>query len=102
MKSFNPQPKPTPKVPTPRKPLNRTKKKKTGELELFFKLNESKSQFCEICGKYIPNPSPFNFHHIKPKSTHPHLRLDPNNIQKICNICHFNIHNNSKHRYEKP
>lgn len=70
----------------------RRKYKPTGELMLFKKIYESRPHFCEWCNKPINGFSIMNYHHIKPKSTHPELRLDENNIVKICDKCHIKTH----------
>jgi hypothetical protein len=44
---------------------------------------------CQCCGA-VPNPKEgisINVDHIKPRKTHPHLALDVNNLQVLCNVC---------------
>lgn len=71
-------------------------KKPTGEVELFRQIYEERDPWCEWCGNPISEFSVANYHHTKPKSKFPELRLDKNNIVKICFECHFNEHNNVK------
>lgn len=72
---------------------NRKQSKATGELELFKRLYEERDPWCEWCGKGIIGFSVVNYHHIKPKSRFPELRLVESNIVKICFDCHFKEHN---------
>lgn len=69
------------------------KKRKTGELEVFKQIYEERPNICEWCGTYINEFSVANYHHIKPKSRFPELRLVKENIIKICFDCHFKEHN---------
>lgn len=73
-----------------RKPRNR---QKTGELALFIEIWGSRPHYCVKCGKWLGNdPKPAFFSHIKSKGARPDLRLDPNNIELLCEECH--------HKYE--
>ena len=44
---------------------------------------------CQCCGA-TPDPKngiSINVDHIRPRKTHPHLALDINNLQILCNVC---------------
>lgn len=69
---------------------------KTGEQEIFFEIYNERPPYCQKCGQSITMFNVSNYHHIKPKSRFPELRLDKNNIIKICFDCHFKIHNKGK------
>ena len=70
-----------------RKPRNR---QKTGELGLFIEIWGSRPHYCVKCGKWLGNePKPVFFSHIKSKGARPDLRLDPNNIELLCEECHY-------------
>lgn len=65
----------------------------TGERELFLKIWNQRLHICNKCGKLLGDePKPVFFSHIKSKGAHPELRLDPDNIELLCEDCH--------HRYE--
>lgn len=65
----------------------------TGERELFLRIWNQRLHICNRCGKWLGDePKPVFFSHIKSKGAHPELRLDPNNIELLCEDCH--------HRYE--
>lgn len=68
------------------------KKEPTGELAVFKEIYEERPDICEWCGVPITGFSVMNYHHVKHKSTHPELRLDKNNITKICVQCHIKAH----------
>lgn len=54
---------------------------------------------CQICGrKSFLNFSKHRLeaHHIKPRSTNPHLRCDITNGISLCSGCHSNIHRHTK------
>lgn len=42
---------------------------------------------CECCG--MIDTSPFHVDHIYPRSTHPDLALDPDNLQVLCDDCNI-------------
>ena len=42
---------------------------------------------CACCGASRKTGAVMNVDHIKPRRTHPHLALDPNNLQVLCNDC---------------
>ena len=67
--------------------IHRTKT--TGERRLFLKIWEEKPHYCENCKTFLGSePKVHFFSHIKPKSTHPELRLEKSNIQVLCFECH--------------
>lgn len=96
---FNPQPKTfTPKKK--RKPISKAKKA-TGEKEVFLEIWDKRPHFCEHCGDYLgEEPNAFFFSHVKPKSTHPELRLEPENIKLHCTDCHYAKDHQTKEQYE--
>lgn len=61
-------------------------------------LKVEKDPFCERCLRkkpklYVPIKVKINgnygvVHHIKPISTHPHLRLVMDNLESLCFVCH--------------
>jgi len=64
--------------------------KKIGEKEIFFEIWEEREHYCKNCKSYLgEEPIAQFFAHIKPKSTHPKLRLDKNNIILLCSDCHY-------------
>ena len=48
---------------------------------------------CEICGDRIYNSSAVEYHHIKTRGAYPELRLKRDNCLRLCQLCHYNIHN---------
>lgn len=44
---------------------------------------------CECCGASPMTGAVLHVDHIKPRSTHPHLELDPNNMQILCEVCNL-------------
>lgn len=70
---------------------------KTGELELFRKIWGERPHYCVKCGKWLGNDlKPIYFSHIKSKGAFPALRLDPTNIELLCEDCHYNYEFNRK------
>lgn len=68
------------------------KRKPTGERNLFLDIWNERPHFCKHCNINLGNePKTFFFSHIKPKSTHPELRLSKDNIQLLCYQCHYNF-----------
>lgn len=66
-------------------------KKSTGEREMFLEIWSERPHICVECGKRLgENPRVHFFSHIKPKSTHPELRLDKTNVRLLCWECHYN------------
>ena len=58
------------------------------------KMKLNHNSICEHCNRVVASL----VHHIKPISTHPHLRLDLNNLQSLCNPCHEAIHRGERFR----
>lgn len=78
------------------------RKKPTGEKDLFLEIWNERSHTCINCSRYLGlEAKTFYFSHIKPKSTHPHLRLDKTNIQLLCFDCHYLFDNSTKANYDK-
>lgn len=44
---------------------------------------------CQCCGSRPTWESPLHVDHIKPRSRHPHLALDPDNLQVLCEACNL-------------
>ena len=42
---------------------------------------------CQCCGATAGDGIVINVDHILPRKTHPHLALDINNLQILCNVC---------------
>jgi hypothetical protein len=42
---------------------------------------------CQCCGASPETGAVLNVDHIKPRKTHPHLALDPDNLQVLCSDC---------------
>lgn len=70
----------------PKSSVKKKPKKKTGELELFLKIwmEMPTPRKCDHCGKPQLVFFPHCFAHIKPKGTHPELRLNKDNIWFSC------------------
>lgn len=84
-----------------RKPMKRSKRKPSGEGELFMEIWSERLHYCSNCSKYLgEEPRSFYFAHLKPKSTHPELRLDKNNISLMCLSCHTEFDAGTKERFE--
>lgn len=67
----------------------KTRRKATGEAELFMALWAVRPHYCENCRVFLGNePRVHYFSHIKGKGAHPELRLKPENIQLLCVKCH--------------
>ena len=86
----------------PFKPIKTKHKppKVTGEREMFLEIWNEREHYCsngEKCknskngiGMYLGSePKTFYFSHIKPKSTHPELRLVKSNVDLLCYDCHY-------------
>lgn len=73
----------------------------TGESELFKEIWKERPNICVHCKRVLHKFNIWYFAHIKPKSTHPKLRLDKNNIRILCVDCHFSETNNSKEIFDK-
>lgn len=63
----------------------------TGEARVFQEIwDERKEHRCSHCYAWLGNVArSWMFSHIKPKSTHPELRLDKDNIELHCYECHY-------------
>lgn len=102
---FRPDPKPEKvekkKAYVIRRTPIRSKRKRTGEMEVFKEIASEREHQCEVqdCGKWIEELSPENFHHDKTKGAHPELRLNKANIKIVCFDCHYTIHNIKKLKF---
>lgn len=77
-------------------------KKATGEGALFMEIWNTRKHYCEHCGDYLgEEPCAQYFAHIKPKSTYPELRLNPDNIRLFCGDCHYAHDFMGKEAFEK-
>lgn len=78
--------------PKPRKPLKRTKlkskRKNTGQAEVFKEIWALRPHCCEVCNVNIPEATASNFSHLIPKGSYPDFMLDPRNILIKCKPCH--------------
>ena len=70
-----------------------TKRKPTGEKEVFRRIWESREHKCLTCGVYISEARAINFSHLLPKGKYPEYRLDERNIVLQCGDCHTRWHN---------
>lgn len=50
----------------------------------FLQQHESR---CQVCGRTARDGIKINVDHIEPRKTHPHLALEPGNLQVLCNEC---------------
>lgn len=64
-------------------------------LELKSKLLYEK-ECCEICSV----DRSLHVHHIFPRSSHPELALDKENLMVLCEKCHKEIHSKDKYRFQ--
>ena len=81
--------KPRKRLKTPKK---RLKKKNTGELEMFREIWEERIHFCSNmnCMKYLGEElNPMFFSHRKSKGAYPELRLKKENVDLLCQECHY-------------
>lgn len=70
-------------------PSAQKKKEATGEARMFGFIWQKRKHICENCKEALSEEPLVNyFSHIKPKSTHPELRLVESNIQLLCCDCH--------------
>jgi len=77
-----------------------TKRKPTGEKEVFRRIWESREHKCLTCGVYISEARAINFSHLLPKGKYPEYRLDERNIVLQCGDCHTRWHNYGKEMRE--
>lgn len=61
-----------------------SKRRPTGEKEIFRRIWESRRHACEICGVVIKEARAANFAHVLPKGSYPELQLDERNIMLMC------------------
>lgn len=64
-------------------------RKKTGELDLFLLLWDMRPHRCVICNKRLNEFSVGYFSHLCSKGSLSAARLDPENIEILCNECHY-------------
>ena len=77
-------------------------RKPTGERDLFLMIWELRPHVCTHCETPLGHEAKAGyFAHIKPKSTHPELRLDENNIRLLCLECHHAYDMQGKKSFEK-
>jgi len=87
--------------PLARKPIKKKFKKASGEAELFKSIWDSRPHYCEHCGIYLGNVMySWFFSHRRAKSIAPELRLDPNNLDLWCRLCHDAWGNRGKEAFE--
>jgi len=78
---FNPQPKPV---------KSTGKKPPSGEGLLFMRIWAERPHRCVNCKVNLGSEAKAHyFAHVKPKSTHPELRLEASNIWLLCVECHY-------------
>jgi len=76
--------------------------KKTGEKDLFWSIWQEREHFCENCGAFLGHEAKtYYFSHIKPKSTHPELRLKKSNVELLCWDCHTSWDGNKVEYYKR-
>ena len=76
--------------------------KEDNERQMFLEIWEERSHICENCKKNLGGePKAQFFSHIKPKSTHPHLRLKKGNVRLLCFDCHYSYDFGSKETFNK-
>lgn len=66
-------------------------KKRRGDLHsLFLEIWKERSHICNRCGKKLGNdPKPIFFSHIKSRGSHPELKMEKENIELLCEKCHY-------------
>ena len=65
-------------------------KKPTGERELFLQIWNERPHYCVKCQKFLGHePKVYFFSHKKSKGSHPELRLVKDNIELLCEECHY-------------
>lgn len=57
--------------------------------ELRYKVLEKYGATCQCCGATRKNGVRIHVDHIKPRSRFPHLELDENNLQVLCEPCNL-------------
>lgn len=58
-------------------------------LQLRYKALTLHGAACQCCGMTRKHGVVLHVDHIKPRSTHPHLQLDINNLQILCEDCNL-------------
>jgi hypothetical protein len=67
-----------------------SKRKKTGEWDMFLEIWSERTHKCLECNMDLGNkPLPIFFSHILTKGRTPELRLDKRNIELLCAVCHI-------------
>ena len=88
-----------------RKPLVRKVQKRrriTGEGVMFLAIWRTRPHVCVNCKVRLDEEAKAGyFAHIKPKSTHPELRLDMNNVMLLCYDCHYAFDHGGKEQFKK-
>lgn len=76
-------------------------RKKSGEGELFLSIWSVRPHICTNCGMFLGDePRAHYFAHIIPKSRGEKYRLDPNNIQILCFLCHHAFDHGTREQFE--
>lgn len=55
--------------------------------QLRWKFLQKHESRCQDCGRTPRDGIVINVDHVQPRKTHPHLALDPSNLQVLCNEC---------------
>jgi len=58
-------------------------------ISLRYRTLSGRGNICECCGNSWSVGNPLQVDHIRPKSTHPELALDPDNLQVLCRECNM-------------
>lgn len=77
------------------------KRKITGELEVFKKIAAERPHVCFVTNTPILKLSVWNMAHVLPKSTHPLLRLEPENIVLVQQWVHDIYDHGDRSKLEK-
>lgn len=67
-------------------------------LHLRYKILKEQGAICALCGSI---EKPMHVDHIKPRSLHPKLELDPNNLQVLCMLCNIGKSNTDETDFRK-
>jgi len=98
--SFNPCPKPEPRAPKPKKPLQ-VRRKVTGEAEMFREIWETCEHECSHCREWLGDEINYSFFdHVLSKAQRKDLQLEKDNIRLLCFDCHFIRHNMPMEKFE--
>lgn len=65
-----------------------SKRKPTGEAQVFREIWDERPHECEACGQPIHEATASNFSHLLPKNAYPDLQKDKRNIRIKCAPCH--------------